>query len=931
MVAFTVSARAQFDPTVSQGDTPYDNTAYWVGGTINNLFFGNTNLVTVSVPDAAFDVGATVITTGSVNARQFNVGDRITGDGIAENTIITAINNAGQITLSKATVSAATTPLTVTVRADFNRTARNQSGVPVTYTEGSNIFTTTANTYHYFSASAGQTHSGGNLSGSGTIMSIIDEHTFVDSATATANGMESWNIYVNGNTGWGWWTISTNNNPRTITDDYFVLKSGDFAQVRIGTTPNWLFAPASGTFTFILDAGWAGDRLQFELGQSNSAYTNNKFDFQDNAAVFNITPANVPLIDNGAIGPDLVSVYVTATNIGSLTKDGVGTLLLGSNLVVNGTIQHKINVNADGVVNINNGQIVVDSAGLTLDAPRISGAKEYNLNKYGAVLQLIAGTGSGNLIEPDAAINLRSGIFNAYGTTVSANQQVGDVTLKGGRSIIGTAGANQNFTLTMEKLLREGDATVNFLFGNIATPITISDAANAAVLEQQLVGGAGAPGATNISILPWASAQTSGAVDGYRNYLWTNSHFGGSSFVTISGSTLRMLADTEYYDTNNGAVDAAAVTDNVRLRVDGSVDANKTLTVSTTINALRITGWNTQMRFQNNATLTLTSGALLFSSEGGNGLGNINIAGSASGALNTGARPLIIQGGANSTAINIPYINSIKDNTQAGLIIAMKAGSSIELNPFGSGVMNEYGGYTLVQSGSLIVRKVGALNPDAALLIDKPGTVTIGSIYNGNAGARIAVTELRGDGKVDFSASGFSAISPNQLNIGDVSDSGTVSNIINAGTNGVISPGGVATPDGVGTLTLGENVVAVNFLADSIFAVDIAGNGLADALEFTNSAATLNFYAGATIALNFLDSYTPADGDSWLFAVGYDTVASQFDAAGVLVTGLAAGSDYSWDFTNGDLRLIMDAIPEPGVVTLLVTGAALLLILRRRR
>ncbi|MDR1191106.1 MAG: hypothetical protein LBK60_05485, partial [Verrucomicrobiales bacterium] len=779
-LALTVNARAQFDPTVSQGDTPYDNTSYWVGGTINNLFFGDTNLVTISVPDAAFDVGATVITTGTVNARQFNIGDHITGDGIAENTIITAINNAGQITLSKATVSAATTPLTVTVRADFNRTARSQKdGFPVTYDADTEVINTTANTYHYFRG--GQTVYGTTI----VITGINNEHEFVINQTFATAGSANWNILSGGgDLGYGWWSISTNNNLRVITDDYFVLKSGDFAHVRVGTTPNWQLAPVSGTFTFILDAGWTGDSMQFELGQSNNDYTNNKYDFQDNAAVFNITPANVSLIDNGALGPDVARVHVTATNIRSLTKDGVGTLMLDSNAVASGTILHKINVNAGGAVNINNGQIVVSSANLMLDAPRISGAKEYNLNNYGAVLQLIAGTGSGNLIEPDAAINLRSGIFNAYGTTVSANQQVGTVTLKGGRSIIGTAGANQNFTLTMEKLLREGDTTVNFLFGNIATPIVVS---NAAALEQQLVGG----------ILPWASGQTSGVPSGYSaGSAWNNGYFGGGSFITVSGGTIRMLADAEYYDTNNLAINAAPTTANVRLRVDSNVDTNGTLTVSTTINALRVTGWNTQMRFQNNATLTLTSGALMFSSEGGNGLGNPNIAGNASGALNTNARPLIIQGGANSTAINIPYINSITDNTQAGLIVAMKAGSSIELNPFGSGVMNEYGGYTLVQSGSLIARKTGALNMNAALLLDKPGTLTIGSIYN-NIGALIAVTELRGDGKVDFAA-GTDA-SPNQLNINASIRSGEgVNNTIAVGAGGVIAPGGVATPDGVG-------------------------------------------------------------------------------------------------------------------------------------
>ncbi|MDR1304710.1 MAG: PEP-CTERM sorting domain-containing protein, partial [Verrucomicrobiales bacterium] len=175
---------------------------------------------------------------------------------------------------------------------------------------------------------------------------------------------------------------------------------------------------------------------------------------------------------------------------------------------------------------------------------------------------------------------------------------------------------------------------------------------------------------------------------------------------------------------------------------------------------------------------------------------------------------------------------------------------------------------------------------------------------------------------------------PNQLNINASIRSGEgVNNTIAVGAGGVIAPGGVATPDGVGTLTLGANVNAISFLADSVFAVDIAGNGLSDTLAFTNNAATLNFNAGATIALNFLNDYSPAEGDTWLFATGFDFTASAAlsDLTKLTISGLDADYDYLLDFTTSGLQLTLTTIPEPTSATLLLLGGALLALTLRRQ
>jgi hypothetical protein len=913
LVALTVSARAQFviDPSVGAKDfLEYATDTNWLNDTVNNLFFGPVNASTVSVPDAVFAADSNLIFTGTINATQFKVGDMISGAGIPDGTVITAINNAGVITISATTTAASSGALTVTGIGDYQRPSRPQANASFTAVAGSNELVANINAEHFYAV--GEFFTANGAVPAGATITAISGSTVTINTSATASGIFA-GYAVPGDPGnYGAWLVKTTG-AYTVSGDQFVYKNSDYSYFTLGQNINWALAPTSGTFAFIVDMGAPGDQMQFNLGSSG---WNGTINAQDNAVVFNIDPTGAALMNSGASGLDIMILGVSATNVGSLTKDGVGSLMVNT-----GNVRENIYMRVGGTVNINNGQIVVSTANLAWTAPRISGAKEYNLNGYGAVLELIGGTGSGNLIESDASINLHSGIFNAYGSAASASQQVGDVTLKGGRSIIGTGGANNTvFTLTMNKLLREGDATVNFLFGNAGSPVIVSDAA---ALAAQLVGGGGAAGSTNISILPWATGQIqNGVPTGYQsNNAWNNGYFAGTGLVTVSGGTLRLLTDAEYYATNTGAIMSAAATDNIAVRNNNT---NNTVSANKTVNALRFTGdWDSNIVFQNNSALTVTSGVILL----GSGASRYRIGYGGGGTLNTGANPLIVHGGAANydNTIHVPYLNTVSGQNSPGLIVALVSDAHLVLD-----AVNDYNGYTLVQSGTLVAKKSNALNASAALLLDQNGALVVGHADNVSTGARVYVSELRGDGKVDFSASGFSTVSPNQLNIGDADPALSVNNTVTVGADGVIAPGGVATSDGVGTLLLGANVNTVHFLADSIFAIDIAGNGLADALEFINSAATLDFDAGATIALNFLNNYTPAEGDSWLFAVGYDTIASTF-AANVLVTGLAAGDDYTWDFTNGDLRLILNTIPEPGVVTLLVTGVGLLLVLRRRR
>jgi hypothetical protein len=203
-----------------------------------------------------------------------------------------------------------------------------------------------------------------------------------------------------------------------------------------------------------------------------------------------------------------------------------------------------------------------------------------------------------------------------------------------------------------------------------------------------------------------------------------------------------MLTASEYYNTAaTTPITGARATDNINATGAG---AWNNIATDTTVNSLRLTGWDTRIPFTNGATLTVASGALLFADSGRIYIG---VSGSNNGYLSSGDNPLTVtSGNIAGVAINVPIINNLTDDTRPGLIVAINAGNGASLT---LGSYNNYRGYTHIQTGLVYVQANAALNPTGALLLDSAGTVVVGPA-SGGLGVKATASALRGNGTVNF-------------------------------------------------------------------------------------------------------------------------------------------------------------------------------------
>ncbi|MDR1144523.1 MAG: PEP-CTERM sorting domain-containing protein [Verrucomicrobiales bacterium] len=742
---------------------------------------------------------------------------------------------------------------------------------------------------------------------------------------------------VNGGYGWVSATNYSPGNNAVFTTDSFIYYNTDevnFGLQVVNVGGLTLNGPGN-TFTFSVDLGTTTAQRVFTLG--GHAGWGNMLNANGKNLVFDVSPslANSYLGWENA-GPDHFNLYVTATNIGSLTKTGGGAL------IVSGIDSLKLHVS--GSVSVQDGLLWLATGNNVISEPRIVGATQYDISNR-AILLLDSYTNATaqtpvNLIEA-VPVHLRDGALlariMASGAVGPFNQSVGAVRLRSGESVIGLTGNSQSTTnpsvLTMASLTRENYATVSVVgnyngystFIRVTNDQNILDALVGGVIADTVLNGTDektGTGITNLKILPWALGRGNGENRGaYFNYNsgWAagNDPYLDNTMVTYSATGgLRWLRDNEYYRTDTDkTLLGAADDDNVWL---GTAAAANQLTQSKTINALRVTNWDAGITFQSSATLTLTSGLIVTSNAGGRI--NIGSAGDA-GYLNSGDRELIIAGGAGGITFNVPIINDLdadKDSHRAGVILATSNTSS-GFATFNAA--NYYGGATIVQGG-LNINNIAALPQTTDLRIDRFGIVNIN--FNNNLAA-LRVNKLTGSGQINFASASVTG----RFIIGT---SGTVADYaersISVNSGFIIAPG----DDGdvpTGTLLIGNNVTAVNFLAGSFFDVDLGADSLSDSLAALGDSTALTFASGANLRLKLLAA--PADDATWVLASNFSNLTGDLDLVNILDSGNNPLDDYALSFDNGHLLLNYIAIPEPSVLLLLGIGAGLLTLLRRRK
>jgi autotransporter-associated beta strand protein len=361
---------------------------------------------------------------------------------------------------------------------------------------------------------------------------------------------------------------------------------------------------------------------------------------------------------------------------GALIKNGKGNLLVSSNSTYTGTV--TINSGIFTIAGGSSGSI--DSTSFT-----INGNAQAGVENGGSELFLGSNTAAkaGGRLSDSAVITMNGGGFYWYGSSaagVITSETIGGIVAgEGNSNLTLNAGGTTQTELQMTSLTRSASGTIQ-VRGNLLGSAAGTAASSRIFITTALplIGGNGAAGTKNMSVLPWAIGGTNKSNENAELMTYT------------AASGLRPLASGEY---NTMAL--AATTDNV-------VDSVSGVTVDKTINALKYNN-SGSTSITAGKTLTLTSGALVFANNGG------IIAG---GTLNFGAEGVIFSYSSNTNTIS-STINGTAGVTKGGTGTLVLSGSNI------------YAGATTISGGVLKAGAVNTLPSNTAVVLANTTTNTL--------------------------------------------------------------------------------------------------------------------------------------------------------------------------------------------------------------
>jgi autotransporter-associated beta strand protein len=510
------------------------------------------------------------------------------------------------------------------------------------------------------------------------------------------------------------------------------------------------------------------------------------------------------------------------TGSGSIVRNGssgVGNLLFTGNsgagfagaIVANGGLMYVEGVttmNASSLTINKGGSFLISNNGTTRSGTRFLDTMPIMLNS--------ADGAWGTETRP-------SGLSIRTDQAATTNETVGVLSLASGASYFrgDASGTSGVAGLITSDIIRSSSSTINAR-GRALGATTgdrnflriASGTANETAFASALVGGAGAAGSKNISIVPWGIGEvtTAGLADANM----------GNSLLTYvvatgSGAGLRPLdLATEY----NTFASKTADTDNLR----ESLAADLTGIAGQTINALVVNNSNTTAGTVNvtgtgaTQTLAVTSGTMLFTATAavtGTPAMGINLGGFDGGITVGSTNEYIffvqnptsaVAGGAVTATVSSP-LTSTADITKSGrgMLILTTA------NTAGGGTKK-----TTLNEGILEIADLDNIGGNTGALVFAGGTLRLGSTLTDDISSR-TISILNGGGTIDT----------NGVNL-------TLANSVGSGVGGL-------TKTGLGILTLGA---ASTYTGTTT----VSGGSLAvTANNATGGGGPLAIGAGATL------------------------------------------------------------------------------------
>jgi len=535
---------------------------------------------------------------------------------------------------------------------------------------------------------------------------------------------------------------------------------------------------------------------------------------------------------NQAINVDL-GAGIRTFSVGGIPGSGptpIRTLTLSNNLTNGGLI-----LNGGGTVNLNGNTNTLTSLRIQNNALRLNGNGSSD----------VATTISGALTIDGAATSIASNTTQLGG--------IATLTL--------TPNGNHNTSLSASSLARANGGVVLFRGNNLGGTLGANGVSNITfTTAPTLIGGGGAAGSTNISILNWALGATtaSGAANTFVTYDAVN------GIRTLDTAT----EFQNYADTYGGAVTGTA-NSNTRIAT-GTV----TFTGDNTVNSLMMgeTGTST---LAGSGTLTVTSGAVYVNRNSSTISLNLNF-GTKEGIIGAGQPAgVIISGGiAGSGGLTVyqssPHTSEFTNGVSVTFTNAATFTGDFTVNSRAQVNHSDF-----LASGS----RSGNTVVNGMLTLNGLGTDSRGYTMNG----------LYGNGRLAKGSSGAGLFI-----IGDNNSNGNFTGIITDGGNTVIRKIGTGTQIFSGANAYGG---ATQILGGTMEVTQLANGGLASGIGKTaNTASNLVInngtlkYTGATTSTDrlFQVGQTTTGGTATLNASG--TGAVNFTNTGALTYGTAGST-----------------------------------------
>lgn len=616
------------------------------------------------------------------------------------------------------------------------------------------------------------------------------------------------------------------------------------------------------------------NRQGLYLGLQNyqTSYSQITIDLGGGTRVFNLQPSL-------ALGTMGNSSLVGDITDGNLILKGADSL----NWTNNAT---KTNSGFTGTMTIlNNGLNYGENGGagkdmLTPAAINIGYSSSY-ANGGGPMLTLL----SPSIYNSTTAINLGGGglalNLSATGTVVA-----GSLNLTGGHSFIADLRnyadvvdfanfSRQNYgTVVMGGWATSSSTAANLGGGVNAQPTFSVYVANGSQVSSQLIGGSGAAGSANMSILPWAvynadstlygGVTTGGSAGGFLTLY--NAGGGAVGFRPLN-------LTTEYNNTTYVNASSWGAQDNVRLSVGGKT----TLVANQTINSLFVQGYSALPVLDlGTGTLTVTSGGI--------------IAGNPQSGF-TSAAGLTIQNGTLNFGANTGYFFGTYVNAENPSISANIAGTGGFVDALSGNDFLDLSGNNSGLYGSIVVQ--GGMRIDSTTAIHNWNDIVLqggnGINYGNNARDYGGTLQLNASGAVSAkSVSGVGKLSFN-----------STSQILNLGNSVVNARGGQITVGNgssisvgdasgglqqAGAILLGLNIASVEINSGGTLALNLQSADMFSQLfGYSGTFNGITFDSGSNLQINLLNGYAPTLGSTWQVLSRVNTTTSVF-VSGMPVT-----------------------------------------------